>query len=198
MLEGGEGCGKDTQAKLLKEYFESKGLKCNLTREPGGTPFAEKIGERLKDKTRPLGVETELTLFQLAREDNYEKVVIPFKEAGEGVLIKTRGWPSTFAYQGFGGKMDVKYIEDLNMESTKEHFPDLLLIIDIPSKKGLEREVLPDRFAEKGLDYHERVREGYLWVAKKYSDISVVVPYTEGIEKMQNTIRGIIHKRLSL
>lgn len=199
MLEGGEGCGKDTQAKLLKEYFDSKKIPCTITKEPGGTPVAEEISKILKDKKNDLSPNTELFLFQAAREDNYRNVIFPFLNTDKmQVLIKTRGWPSSIAYQGFGGKLNIDYIEELNKKTTKGWLPDLLFIIDIDPKKGLEKEVAPDRFATKGEKYHQEVRRGYLWVARNYSDISVVIPYSEGIKNMQQEIIGIIHKRLNL
>jgi dTMP kinase len=198
VLEGGEGCGKDTQAKLLKEYFDSRNIPCEITREPGGTKIAEQIANILKDKENNLSPQTELFLFEAARADNYEKIVLPFIKKGEGILIKTRGWQSSIAHQGFGGGMDINYIQKMNDISTSNVLPDLLLILDIPPEKGLKKEVIPDRFAAKGLEYHNRVREGYLWIAKEYPKISIIISYEEGIEKMHQKIKEIINKRLSL
>ncbi len=196
ILEGGEGCGKDTQAPLLRDYIEHKGFfPCIITKEPGGTPLAEEIGKRLKSEQ--MDSQTELLLFEKARKENYNKIIAPSLEKGKSI-IKTRGWPSTFAYQGFGGGVNLNLIEELNKKATRGILPDLIILLDILPKKGLEKETVPDKFAKKGIYYHNRVRKGYLWVAKKYESISEIIPYVNGIEKMQERIKKVVDRRLNL
>ncbi|MFW6283381.1 MAG: dTMP kinase [Minisyncoccales bacterium] len=198
MLEGGEGCGKDTQAKLLEEYLLKKGYEVINTKEPGGTPEAEQIRNVLLKKENNLDDLTELFLYQAARKELNNKIIKPSIENGK-IVISRRGFPSTFAYQGYAGGVNPELIEELNKISMHEIFPDLLFIIDIDPETGLKKETNPDRFAAKKIDYHNKVRQGYLKVAEKYPHISMVIPYQEGnLEKMQEQIRHHLKKRFNI
>jgi dTMP kinase len=198
MIEGGEGCGKDEQARLLLNSLIIKGYGVILTREPGGTPEAEKIRSILLDKSNNLSPLEELFLFESARSINYRQVVIPELELGS-VVIKTRGWPSTVAYQGYAGNIDLGFINQLNQKATLGIRPDLLFVIDISAKLGLEKETNPDRFATKGIDYHKKVNSSYLKIAKQNPDFSIVIPYRKGsIVEMQSEIRHYVRTKLDL
>lgn len=198
MLEGGEGCGKDSHAKELVAYLQSMKYKVILTREPGGTKKGEQNRKILLDKRRKLSPEQELYLFEDARKSNYRQIIIPGLKRGE-IIIKTRGWPSTIVYQGYAGGIDLDSIRELNHQATFGIMPDLLIIIDIAPEKGLEKELQADRFAEKGLNYHKKVNAGYLSIAKDYPDFSIIVPYREGEpEAMQEQIRKELKFRLGI
>lgn len=198
MLEGGEGFGKDYQASLLVPWLINRGYDVVETKEPGGTPEAERIRKVLLYSKGKLSAQEELNLLQEARKDLTEKVIIPSLEIGS-VVVSKRGFPSTYAYQGFGSGMDLALISNMSYIATKGIFPDLLFIIDGDPKKGLAKEIDPDRFAAKGLEYHQRVREGYLDFAKRYNEISVVIPYQEGNPGvMQLEIRKHIKDRLKI
>jgi len=198
MIDGGEGCGKDLQADLLFKRFQEKGYEVIQTREPGGTRGAEQIRKVLLDRENSFEPLSEVFLFNAPRVENYSEIVIPSLDEGRNV-IKVRGWPATYAYQGYAGGIYIGLINQLTLLSTQGIRPDLLCIIDIDSKLGLEKETNPDRFAAKGGEYHKRVNAGYLEVAKTHSDISLVVPYVkDGTEKMQEQIRQAIRNRLGL
>ncbi len=197
MLEGGEGCGKDYQVDLIETRLR-KNYEVIITREPGGTFEAEQIREILLANKNKLSPITELFLYEAARRDLNEKVIMPKLEKG-GIILSKRGFPSTYAYQGFGGGLDLKIIERENNLAMRNCFPDLICIIDIDPVIGLQKEVNPDRFAAKELEYHKKVREGYLDFARKYSDISVIIPYQEGNpQKMQEEIIEHIKKKLNI
>jgi dTMP kinase len=196
VFEGGEGCGKSTQSFYLNKYLFEKGIPCKRVHEPGYTPLASEIREKLlnfKDEIDPL---TELFLFEAGRSDLFKKEIIPSLEQ-EKTIVSDRSGYSTIAYQGYGGKMDLDWIKKLNRLATRGIKPDLTFIIDIDPKRGLMKEISSNRFAQKGLEYHQRVREGFLEIAKENSDC-VIIPYIEGIEKMQGIIRDITKKRLNL
>ncbi|MBU0959076.1 MAG: dTMP kinase [Nanoarchaeota archaeon] len=209
MLEAGEGCGKDTQADKIIPWLQEKGYNVVRTKEPGGTPEAEAIRNILTGKAlggdANLDALEELHLFSSARASNYRHVVIPYKQRAppEGkkgnIILKTRGWPSTIAYQGHAGRVDLDLIKRHIRDATRGILPDLLLIIDNNPTTGLSREIDANRFAAKGLAYHQDVRKGYLAVAEEYPNISVVIPYVDGkIDEMQETIRRTIGERLGL
>lgn len=198
MLEGGEGCGKDYQADLLIPYIQSKNLEYVLTKEPGGTPEAEQIRKILLNKENNLSPITELFLYEAARRDLNEKVILPSLKEGK-IIISKRGFPSTHAYQGYAGDVDLKIVESQNNLAMQGCMPDIIFIIDISPEIGLKKEINPDRFAAKGLEYHQKVREGYLDFAKKYSNISIIIPYQENKpEVMQEEIRQHLKNRLRI
>jgi dTMP kinase len=197
MLESGEGLGKDYQADLLEPWLKQFGKVIN-TKEPGGTPEAEKIRKILLDPSNELDDLTELYLYQAARRDLNQKVVLPAIDSGEIVLCK-RGFPSTHAYQGFGGGMDLNLIDNLNQRSMQGIMPDKIFIIDGDPEIGLARETDKDRFNAKGLPYHQKVREGYLDIEKRYPEITTIIPYLDGHpEKMQQQIQNELTSRFNL
>ena len=198
IIDGGEGCGKDKQADLLIDYLNVKGYSCMRTQEPGGTPEAEEIRKLVLGREFSFSPLEELFLILVARSHNYRNVVIPSLKAGK-IVIKTRGWPSTFAYQGYAGGIDLNSIRKLNQEATFGIMPDILFIIDIPAEKGLEKETIRDRFAAKGLGYHLKVNQGFLRVAQDYPEFSVVIPYRkDDIHGMQTEIRKYVSERLGV
>ncbi len=197
MLEGGEGCGKDYHADLLIPWLKQLGYKTTLTKEPGGTNEAEEIRKILLNKDNELSPLTELFLYEAARRDLNEKIILPSIKNGK-IVVSKRGFPSTHAYQGFGGGFNLKTIEEQNNLAMQSYMPNKIFIIDVDPKKGLEKEIDPDRFANKGLEYHQRVRKGYLDFAKKYTEITIVIPYLDGNpNKMQKQIRNYIKQDLN-
>ena len=187
IIEGGEGCGKTSQAKALVEYLNSKGINSEYCREPGSVPEAEKIRSILLDKENNLHDLSEVYLFQAARAEFYDKIVLP--KLNQGInLVSDRSGISTLAYQGYAGGQDLKLIKELNNHSTFGIESDLVIIIDVDTTKGLSKEQDPDRFAAKGKDYHKKVHEGYLAVAKEIG--AFILNYEEGeFNEMQNEIR---------
>ncbi|MDR0398982.1 MAG: dTMP kinase [Endomicrobium sp.] len=175
-IEGGEGSGKTTQSRLLKEYLEKLGRKVLLTREPGGTLFAESIRKiLLSPDSRPVPL-SELFLYEAARAQHMDEFVIPALKAGK-VVICDRFTDATVAYQGYGRKLDIKLINQLNKEATFGILPNLTIYLDIEPKKGLNKAKFldkesygadGDRIERESVVFHNNVRKGYLSQAKKH------------------------------
>jgi dTMP kinase len=175
-IEGGEGSGKTTQSHLLKEYLEKLGRKVLLTREPGGTLFAESIRKiLLSPDSQPVPL-SELFLYEAARAQHMDEFVISALKAGK-VVICDRFTDATVAYQGYGRKLDIKLINRLNKEATFGILPNLTIYLDIDPKKGLNKAKFldkesygagGDRIERESVIFHNNVRKGYLSQAKKH------------------------------
>ena len=169
-FEGGEGSGKSTQARALHQRLSSMGIPALLTHEPGGTPLGREIrrwlkGDRANDKVDvdPL---TELLLFNGSRAQLLSKVIRPALKSGTTVICD-RFCHSTIAYQGYGRGLDIELIKAANNIATQGLRPDIIVLLDIPVEQGLLRKKLKDRFEREELAFHQRVRQGYLEMAKK-------------------------------
>ncbi len=194
VIEGGEGCGKTTHAKLLYDYLQNKGIPCYSGREPGGIKVAEEMRRILKHNKENISPIGELFGFEFARAEFFDKIVIPKLDVGINVISDRSGY-STIAYQGYGEKLNINWIEFMNKIAMHEIQPDIAFIIDIDPAKGLEKELVKDRFSEKGLEYHHQVRWGFLDIAKSNPERCVIIDYIQnGTEKMQNQIREYIDK----
>ena len=175
-IEGIEGCGKSTQAKMLGKYLGKKGLDVILTREPGGTEIGNQIRKILLDrKNKKILAVTELLLYAASRAQHVNEVIAP--ELAEGkIVVCDRFSDATTAYQGYGRGLDKKMISVLDKFSTGGLVPDLTIILDLPEKVGLERAKRRNRemgisrgegrIEEEGLVFHRKVRRGYLKIAK--------------------------------
>ena len=168
-LEGAEGSGKSTQAALILEYLKSKKVPVVLLREPGGVKISEKIRELLLDvKSAGMGDECETLLYMAARAQMVKEILEPQLKSGK-IILCDRFLDSTIAYQGYGNGIDVKTIEQLGLFATKGLTPDLTILFDIQPEKGLSRAgVNKDRIESRSLEYHKRVRHGYLDLSKQY------------------------------
>lgn len=174
-FEGVEGVGKSTHTKLLKEYFQSIGKEVLLLREPGGTHLSEKIREiLLNPKTGDISPVAELLLYESARAELMKTVLRPSLEEGK-VVILDRFIDSTLAYQGYGRGISLKFIETLNKEVSRSIVPDITFLIDLPVEEGLKRALKnaesegrtgPDRLEAESNDFHRKVRDGFLEIAK--------------------------------
>ncbi|MDR2437139.1 MAG: dTMP kinase [Endomicrobium sp.] len=175
-IEGGEGSGKTTQSYLLKEYIEKLGREVLLTREPGGTIFAEAIRKILLDPKFAPAPLTELFLYEAARVQHMKEFVVPALKAGK-VVICDRFTDATIAYQGYGRKLNLKLINQLNKAATFGVLPQLTIYLDIDVEKGLNKAKNldkesygsdGDRIERESVLFHNNVRKGYLSQAKKY------------------------------
>jgi len=171
-LEGGEGAGKSTQARLLAEHLRGLGHECVVTREPGGSLVAEALREViLSGVAAPLGPSAEAVLFAAARIDHVLQTIMPALARGAFVLCD-RFADSTRVYQGALGKVDPGLIRTLEEIATSRCRPDLTLILDLPAQIGLARaaarrnQQAADRFEAEGLAFHEGLRTAYLDIAK--------------------------------
>lgn len=168
-FEGTEGCGKSTQALLLADYLRGLGWEVLLTREPGGTGLGERLRGVLLGSPEALAPVTELLLFAADRAQHVEEVIRPALEAGKAVVCD-RYSDSTFAYQHFGRGLPLEAVEAVCRVATGGVVPDLTFVLDVPVEEGLARargRGLFDRFEDAELAFHERVREGYLELARR-------------------------------
>ncbi|HOC59382.1 MAG TPA: dTMP kinase [Smithellaceae bacterium] len=171
-LEGGEGSGKSTQAKILLSYFQKRQIPVVLTQEPSGTPIGRKIGDILFHRNHvSIFPETELLLFCAARAQHVREIVRPALASGKHVLCD-RFSDATFAYQAAGRGLNSDFITLVNDYCAQDVKPDLTLLFDLPAEEGLRRARLrddqladpstADRFEKEKLDFHNRVRQAYL------------------------------------
>ena len=177
-FEGIDGCGKSTQLNLLKEEFTSKGIRYIEVREPGGTAVGEKIRTILLDrKNDSMTRMAELLLFEAARAQITEEVIVPALSDGINVICD-RFYDSTTAYQGYANKMGRDLTDFLNLKATNETYPDITILLDIDPQTAYERRTgrgeEEDRIEKQGLSYQEKVREGYLELAKTEERIKVI------------------------
>ena len=168
-FEGGEGSGKSTQIKLLAKKLSRK-RKVVITREPGGTKDAEKIRNLIvKDKNQKWSGKVETMLLFAARKDHIDKVIMPNLKKGYWVLCD-RYIDSTMAYQGYGKKVDVRFINSLNKILIKNLVPSITFLLDIDPKTGLARSKRKGnnelRYENKHISFHRKVRKSFLKIAK--------------------------------
>ncbi|MDH1620344.1 dTMP kinase [Pseudomonas chengduensis] len=164
-LEGPEGAGKSTNREYLAERLREHGLDVLLTREPGGTPLAERIRELLLDPSdEPMAADTELLLVFAARAQHLQQVIRPALARG-CVVLCDRFTDATYAYQGGGRGLSIERIAQLEQFVQGELRPDLTLIFDLPVEVGLARAAARgrlDRFEQEGRGFFEAVRQAYL------------------------------------
>jgi dTMP kinase len=169
-LEGNEGCGTSTQIKLLRKALIKKGKKVFLTREPGGTAIGDQIRKiLLSEKNRALSPLSETLLYMASRAQLVAEVVRPRLAKGQIVLCD-RWMDATVAYQGYGGGVDVDFIKALGRAATQNITPKLSLYLDLPVRAGLKRAAKrhkADRIEKKSILFHEKVRRGFLAIAKQ-------------------------------
>lgn len=195
-FEGGEGTGKSTQCQLLAEYLRLKGHSVIITREPGGTDGAELIRALLVsgDANRWSGV-TEALLLNAARVDHWEKVIKPALDSGTWVICD-RFADSTIAYQGYGRGLDINFLRNLHESVLPNVWPDLTYIFDLDPKIGisraLSRHTSEVRFEKLEIDFHERMRAGYLDIARDFPDRCCVVEADQGIQDVHQQIINML------
>ncbi|UIP92441.1 dTMP kinase [Wolbachia endosymbiont of Anopheles demeilloni] len=177
-FEGIDGSGKTTQSELLANYFKQIHGENNvvLTREPGGTDFAEKIrGLLLKDNIDPI---SELLLLISMRHEHMEKLILPTLKEGK-IVICDRFIDSTIAYQGYGLDVDLSLIRDLH-KLVEIKYPDITFILDIDVQVGLSRAKDKNKYEEMSIDFYHKIRKGFQEIAIKESNRCNVIT---GIEK---------------
>jgi dTMP kinase len=165
-FEGGEGCGKSTQSRLLLKKLEQQNVPVVLTHEPGGTALGNELRRTLKRKRdSSISPHAELFLLAASRAQLVAEVIRPALEEGK-VVICDRFTHSTMVYQGYGRGLDFTAIKMVNNMATRNLDPDLIILLDISPKQGLARkQSLKDRFELEDSSFHRRVREGYLKMA---------------------------------
>ena len=195
-IEGIEGSGKSTLLYGLKEYVESLGLEVVITREPGGTEFAESVRDLILHKDDDIDPWTEVFLLLAARRENVTKVILPALRDGK-VVISDRYTDSTLAYQGYGRGLPLRKLSLLNKMATSKVFPRLTFIIDLPVEKGFGRKKgVLDRIEKEKLEFHERVRNGYLALARKAKKRIKVLDGTKSPDELLEEAKSILKKAL--
>jgi dTMP kinase len=200
-LEGGEGAGKSTQARRLAERLKARGRAVVVTREPGGSLGAEMIRALLvtgeTDRWSPI---SETLLMYAARRDHIERTIAPALAAGDWV-VSDRFADSTRAYQGAGGGAPASLIQTLERHVLGETRPDLTLILDLPVEVGMARAMSRDhaetRFEAKGAAFHERLREGFLAIARVEAARCVVIDASQPAEAVETAIWAAVAGRLA-
>jgi len=200
-IEGPEGCGKSTQVRELARYLSDRGFPVVVTREPGGTPFSEKIRNiLLADSAEYVSPLAELFLYLASRAQHVMNLIVPSLKTGK-VVITDRFSVATFAYQGYGRGIPLKLIKKLNGLSSEGLEPDLTIVVDADSAGGLKRAARVkgkyDRLEKAGLNFHRRVRRGYLELAKKSPGRIKVVKRQSTVTKTQELIRRLVDRCLS-
>jgi dTMP kinase len=180
-IEAGEGAGKGVQTKLLKKALEKKGYSVLTTREPGDTEPGKKIRELIQSpKTKNLCAEAETLLFLADRAQHVKEIIIPALKDGK-IIICDRYTDSTDAYQGFARGLDRKTIKIMQDFATSKLKPDLTIILDIDPEIGLKRMTTqefgePDRLEKEKIEFHKKVRAGYMQIAKEEPDRVKIIP----------------------
>jgi dTMP kinase len=199
-LEGGDGTGKSTQARLLASFLESRGIAVVLTREPGGAPGADDIRKLIltgdPDRWDAVG---ETLLFYAARRNHLRLTVWPALAAGKWV-ISDRFADSTMAYQGYGNELGVDHVRKIHEVAVGDFQPDLTFILDIDVRKGLgrthERTHDENRFERMDLAMHERMRAGFLTIAAENPHRCVVIDADQPVDHVQAAMQHRILVRL--
>ena len=201
-LEGGEGAGKSTQSALLGARISELGHEVVLTREPGGSPFAELLRDVILDPNGPERTQiSDALLFSAARADHVANLIAPALARGV-VVICDRFIDSTRVYQGRTGAVSDEAIKAMEALSISGAYPDLTVILDLPAELGLERAKArqsadqPDRYEARPLAYHQSLRDGFKAIAASEFERCSVVDGTQEVTAVAAEIWAIAAPRL--
>jgi dTMP kinase len=189
-FEGGEGCGKSTQARLLCNNLKLRNIPATLTHEPGGTPLGNRIRGILKVKRDfNISPQAELLLFAACRAQLIQDVILPALDGGITVICD-RFSGSTLAYQGYGRGLAPELIESINISATDGLEPDLIFLLDLEPESGLGRKhnTDNDRFEAENITFHRRVRAGYLDLAKRDPGHWIIMEAKQPVDKLGKSI----------
>jgi dTMP kinase len=191
-FEGGEGSGKSTQAKLLKEWFENEGKSVILSREPGGTELGKGLRKILLDNaTGEISPRSEALLYAADRAHHVYSLIRPALERGD-VVITDRYFDSSIAYQGAGRILSPNEVARINRWATESLFPTLTIILDQPADIGLSRIKSADRLESESIDFHNRVRNEYLQLANVDPERYLVIDARKPIIEIHKEITARI------
>lgn len=194
-FEGVEGSGKTTQAQLLASALSRSGRQVRMTREPDGTPLGVAVRALFEHGPSPIA---ETFLFMAARHQHLTEVIRPALARGE-IVISDRYTDATLAYQGHGRGIDMQLIRDLSRLATDGLSPDLTVLLDLDAAAGMRRirgRGMLDAFERMDLGFHERVRKGYLEIAREDKDRVLVVSADQGEAEVADAILAGVRERL--
>ena len=201
-LEGIDGTGKSTQLRLLAQHLKKRGLAVRLTREPGGTKLGERIRKiLLASTTTRLAPLAELALMYAARAQHLQQVIRPALAKGE-IVVSDRYNDASFAYQGYGRELGVDIVRAFDRIVCARTQPDLTIVLDLAPRLSLQRaqgresrrKSKQERFELQGMDFHQRVRNGYLAIARKEPGRVKVVQADGPLAEVQAKIRKLVER----
>lgn len=195
-FEGVDGCGKSTQMELLSKYLKENGYEVVITREPGAKGLGEKLREILLNYDGEVSGRCESFLFLADRAQNIDTIVNPAVNSGKIVLCD-RHTDSSVAYQGYGRGLDTDTINHLNSLATNGKKPDLTFVFDIDTETSMKRVGKnQDRMESAGIEFQNRVRNGYLEIAKAEPERVKIIDASKSIEEIHEKVLEIIKKYL--
>ncbi|NLZ54845.1 MAG: dTMP kinase [Thermoanaerobacteraceae bacterium] len=194
-IEGPDGAGKTTQVRKISDYLKSKGIKVLVTREPGGTSLGEKLREVLLTSEGESPVpEAEALIYAASRAQLVKKVIEPALQNGF-IILCDRFVDSSLAYQGWARGLGINQLADINGWFLKDTWPDLTIVLDVDPVLSLKRlSGKKDRLESETLDFHKKVREGFLKLANMYPDRIKIVNASQSPQQIFNTILFEIQK----
>ncbi len=195
-FEGIDGCGKTTQAMLTYRYLVAKGYQVKMFREPGSTAVAERIREILLDRKLSMGDVTELLLYEAARAEITAKELKPVLARGH-IALCDRFYDSTTAYQGYGRKLDIRMVRAVHRVAVVDVVPDITFLFDIDLKTAFARRgENPDRLESQSKAFFNRVRRGFLEIARKERKRVKVIDASRSVEDVFNEVKKILARKL--
>jgi len=196
-FEGGEGAGKSTQAALLADSLRGNGHTVVMTREPGGSPVAEKIRQVVLDVAHAgLNDRSEALLFAASRAEHVAKTIRPALARGE-IVLTDRYMDSSIAYQGIARGLGLKDVEDLNLWATENLVPAITVLLDVDPTQGLSRVADPNRLEAESVEFHHAVRAAFLQLAEIHADRYVVIKADRDRHEIAAEILEVVLQRLS-
>ena len=201
-LEGPDGCGKTCQIPDLVKYLHKNGYEVVSTREPGGTPISEQIRDVIMSMSnKGMHPRTEILLFQAARAQHVEQIIRPALADGK-IVVCDRFTDSTLAYQGYGHQTDLSNLRLIVDFATAKLRPDLTIYLDLDAEEGLRRRQKGggewNRLDDYDLDFHRRVREGYLKLIEQDPSRWFLIDARQSINDIQRQIRKIVLDYLNI
>lgn len=195
-FEGADGCGKTTQINLLNEYLKNKNYETYLTLEPGGCEIGKKLRQILLHHDGFVSSNAEMLMYLADRAQHVEEVIQKNVQENKIVLCD-RYTDSTIAYQGYARGGDIEKIKFLNELATNKYEPDLTFVFDVESEVAQKRVgETKDRLEKEGLEFHKKVRFGYLELAKKYPNRIKVIDSNKSIDEVFEQVKKIIDEIL--
>ena len=194
VLEGPDRCGKATQAKMLYNQLVARGKEVILTREPGGTPTAEKIRQIVLEPGLDVRPMAELLLYEASRAQHTQEKILPALEAGK-IVICERYTMSTCAYQGYGRGIDLKIIDTLNKIATLGTVPDLTLVFLMSDKYFTQRGeyLFSDRLEQEDISFRQKMRKGYLEMIER-TPHAYLLDADKNIEEIQARVLQLLQE----